>query len=211
MKDRIWTPQEISYLKEHRLELRTDIAEFLKRSRGSVDKKIFELNLVLTQKELRTHKKRNQERLRKIAEERTEYERRKKKNPYPGLSVLSGVFFAALNGRSRRSKGKQKDFLSILKDVANALEVTIEDILGDRQFRNIVTARQIFCYVAKDLHPSKTLKEIAEFLGYAQHSMALHAIDNVKIFLKIKDKKFLSVWYKYLQNTQIYKVNATRN
>ena len=198
-------------LKEHRLELRTDIAAFLKRSRGSVDKKIFELNLVLTQKELHTHKKRNQERLRKLAEERTEYERRKKKNPYPGLSLLSGVFFAALHGRSRRSKGKQKDFKSILNDVANALEIDAADITGERQFRNMVTARQIFCYVAKELHPSKTFKEIAEFLGYAQHNMALHAIDNVKIFLKMKDRKFLSVWYKYLQNTKIYKVNATRN
>lgn len=213
MKHRVWTQKEIDYLKARRLDFRQDIAKALNRTQGAVERKMYDLNLTLSPEETVKRQRLNQERSRQKIQEKKEAEGTKKKNPYAGISLLAGVYFAVLNNRSRRSKGnpRRHDLNKILCDVAEALDVSATDILGERQFREIVFARQIFCYVAKEIHPSKSLQTIAEFVGYKQHSMVIRAIDNIKIFILTKDAKFLSVWYKYLQNTKIYKVHATQN
>lgn len=136
---------------------------------------------------------------------------RVKKNLFPNYSIYSGVYLAlTMNSNKNRMRSKlvakkNVKLWDLLTDICNALGVTIADVMQKNRKRDVVFCRYIFCYVAKELNPSRSHLELAEFVGYEKHTMSIHAHQIVRDGLKSKDSVFLDYWYRYLQNTTIYK------
>lgn len=117
------------------------------------------------------------------------------------------AYYAAIRYKQKR---KRTDFKNttlddILYDVCQALDVDREKVLGERQLRDLVYARYIFIFIAKKLKPGISLRTLAAFVGYKDHSSSIRAMELMKDGVRDNDPVTLEYWFKYNQNTTIYK------
>lgn len=66
----------------------------------------------------------------------------------------------------------------ILNTVASTLAVSVAEIKGDKRTRNIVQARHVAMYLARELTDA-SLPKIGERIGGRDHTTVLHAVDKV--------------------------------
>ena len=76
----------------------------------------------------------------------------------------------------------------ILSEVANAFDVTVEDIKSNHRHANISTARKISIYVLKEVK-DMTYTEIGKVLGKNHSTMTIHYKDVVEMLRKNKEMK----------------------
>ncbi len=76
----------------------------------------------------------------------------------------------------------------ILSEVANAFDVTVEDIKSNHRHANISTARKISIYVLKEVK-DMTYTEIGKVLGKNHSTMTIHYKDVVDMLKKNKEMK----------------------
>ena len=95
------------------------------------------------------------------------------------------------------SNGEPLDFDKIIDIVAFYYNETKEDIRGTKRPRNLVDARHIFCYLAKN-NTAATLKEIGAYIGGKDHSTVIHAIDKITDLLQT-DKPMQRHYNKIIQ------------
>ena len=81
------------------------------------------------------------------------------------------------------------DIDKCLNNIANALEVSVTDILGKNRQRHIVTARTIAIKTIRD-NTLLTLKQIGIIFN-KHHSSLIHLCTQYDVMLKYKDKYFL--------------------
>ena len=92
--------------------------------------------------------------------------------------ILSEVF--------QQTPGKEVSIEDILQVVATLFEVRISDIKGDSRVQDIILARQIAMYLAKELL-TDSLSKMASFFGGKTHSTLLHAWKKISEKLKKDD------------------------
>lgn len=69
-------------------------------------------------------------------------------------------------------------------------KVRKEQVLGKSRKFNVLAVRQIVCYFLNHIR-GYNLNEIASLTGYKDHSTVLHSVRRVKLYLEIKDPKFM--------------------
>lgn len=79
----------------------------------------------------------------------------------------------------------------LLEIVCSICEVDQKEVFGRSRKREVVMARQIFCYFARNYLTMK-LTAIGEFLGGKDHTTIIHGIMKVKEFLSIGDDLVMS-------------------
>ena len=95
------------------------------------------------------------------------------------------------------SNGEPLYFERIMEIVSMYYNEPKEDIRGTKRPRNLVDARHMFCYLAKQ-NTSATLKEIGAYIGGKDHSTVLHAIDKITDLLQ-SDKLMQRDYNKIIQ------------
>lgn len=103
------------------------------------------------------------------------------------LSTL--MFYVDAKNQSDSTKSIER----IAHLVSKLLGVSIEDIKGDSQKREVVTARHHISWICKQYRFKHT--HIGIFLGGRHHSTVIHGRDKVTGFLEV-DKKYKYDFYK---------------
>jgi chromosomal replication initiation ATPase DnaA len=84
----------------------------------------------------------------------------------------------------------------ILLDVCEASGVTIEDLQSGKRFPYIVTARHVYCYIAR--RKKYSMQRIGQLI-HRNHSSVLHAVNKIEDMIEIKDRSTIEL----LQNLGI--------
>ena len=71
--------------------------------------------------------------------------------------------------------------------------VTKDEINGKSRKHKIVTIRQILCFFLNELR-GLSLMDVAELLGYKEHSAVLHSVRQAKQHIETKDSKFEAIY-----------------
>ena len=88
------------------------------------------------------------------------------------------------------------------KDKQVNIKPTVDSLKGKRRFREYVIPRQMFCYAARILFESATLKQIGTFIGGRDHSTVSHAINTLDD-LMWQDGAFKSLMRCYFRSVGI--------
>ena len=80
-------------------------------------------------------------------------------------------------------------FDKLLNCVSKYYNVPKKDIIGVRRHRQKVICRQMFCYIARDNMPDKSLENIGAALGGRDHSTVIHSIQQAADLMQY-DKQF---------------------
>lgn len=81
-----------------------------------------------------------------------------------------------------------KDDAELKTVVSEVFGVSWDKISGPSQCRNIVAARHSYCYLSRRLFPRKPLINVAEDVGYRDHTTVIHAVATVEDHLKTGDE-----------------------
>ena len=196
-----WSNKENEYLKEQYGKISTNqIALNLKRTLTSVEKHAAYLGLKYDKDKLQENLVKQTVLMRKKIEEK----KKGKVDRYKGYNILSIVYFASID-ILRRKRIKKYPLEVVMEDVCEVFDIDIDQLKGPSRKGVLPSARQIYCYVARVMHPNKSWEEIAFSVGYAQHSMALVNFEIVETALRIKDPSFLKEWYHFVEHTNIFK------
>lgn len=195
-----WTPEECEELRRTYIILSSrQLADKFKTNQASVRSVRRRLGLKLPP-EIKL------DRLVNAAYGTMEKRYKKRVNPFPGASIHVITYFGLIKkqeGLKTQIRGKA-DLSEIVRDIADCMNIRVEDIRGDKKMQALVNARQIFCWVTKIVRPEIPHNELACFLGYTSHSSVTTSINKIKGYFKVHDPKFMDVWYSYRANTKIY-------
>lgn len=207
-----WTPERDQFLRDNYLSMSSyKMANKLRGTSGSgVRNRMIRLNLRLSDD---MREKRIIDGLTMGAEAR-----RNKigPHPFPGFSIYTITYFAHLHSLEKvvnvQKKNNKPNFVRVLDDVCAALNVPKERVILKSRKMEYVWARYIFCYVCRKLYrKAATYDKLAAYVGYREHTMALHAINIMKGGIRRNDPGVLPVWYRYLANTQLYKTRHVQH
>lgn len=110
----------------------------------------------------------------------------------------------SVEGMNRLDKfDKSVSLDEIFNDVINSLNVDHNKIKSVIRSRELVLARQIYCYVAS-LTGRYSLSKIATLIGNRHHSTVLVSIRKVKNNISVKDPLFMDSWDQYIENSKIW-------
>ena len=154
------------------------------------------MNSIITPTQMRLHEERKQRlaKVRQIAIQRQIEKRQAEEDRKQALKRLQREHAVSRNAlwivRMKRLAGEREIFamemisakplpyptmMQIVKEVAEKHGVTVLDLMSNRRFKKITTARQEFCYRARYETP-RSLPEIGRFLGGKDHTTILHAV-----------------------------------
>ena len=74
----------------------------------------------------------------------------------------------------------------VLDAVCSCMGIQKEAILGRKRYRELVAARQLYCYVARKMTKENTTS-VAKFIGI-DHSTVSYSTKNVNRLLSVKDE-----------------------
>ena len=80
----------------------------------------------------------------------------------------------ATTALEKPEKAKEPDLNDILQEVSEKYGISVENITGKSRKTEIVAARQMFCYIAKN-KGKWTLKQICKTINVKQHGTVIHA------------------------------------
>lgn len=81
-----------------------------------------------------------------------------------------------------------KDEAGLKAMVSNTFQISWEKISSKSRAREIVAARQSYCYLCRKIFPRKTLVKIAEEVNYNDHTDVIHAVKTVEAHIDTKDQ-----------------------
>lgn len=87
---------------------------------------------------------------------------------------------------------KNKELLEILQKVCDASGIMPHDILSKTRKREIVIARQLFCYITVKYF-NYTLKNVGNFLN-RDHSTVVHSVNAYTDYLQMKYKNETTIY-----------------
>lgn len=125
--------------------------------------------------------------------------------PYKS-SAFALVDISLREKEMRAEKGKSLSLDAILTDVCVSLSEKIEDVQSSKRTAALAKCRKVYCFVSRMKTPC-TFKRIAAMIGGRDHTTAIHHVNEVKGFLKVKDPEFMMVWDLYLENSKLFNRN----
>lgn len=79
-----------------------------------------------------------------------------------------------------------------------AMDISVKELTRRNRERSIVSTRQLYCYLAKDIFGSRySLKEIGLYLAKRDHTTVIHSINTVSDRLDAKDQLLLALFNKW--------------
>lgn len=87
---------------------------------------------------------------------------------------------------------KNKELLEILQKVCDASGIMPHDILSKTRKRDIVIARQLFCYLTMTYY-NYTLVQVGRFLS-RDHSTVIHSVNAYTDYLQMKYKNETAIY-----------------
>jgi len=91
----------------------------------------------------------------------------------------------------------------ILNDVCSVFGQPLKEIKGKCRKRDYVICRLIYSYVAR-MNTSKYCYEIANEVGYKEHSIVIRNTKLIRRYFQIKDGWFLGHWDHYISKSKIW-------
>lgn len=102
-----------------------------------------------------------------------------------------------------RRFGNEITLEQVFDDIVTCFRIDPARLKSESRYRDLVTVRQIYCFVAKSM-TNHTLREIGALIGDRDHTTIISSIRKVKRFIGTKDATFMDFWDKYTKRTNIY-------
>lgn len=98
-------------------------------------------------------------------------------NPY----IIPGIKRTTLTEQQLAELGsiKKMQIAEVFRIVCKYFDVDVEKAKSKSRKRELVEARQVYCYICK-LYTKASLKTIAGYIGGRDHTTAIHSIQEVK-------------------------------
>lgn len=102
---------------------------------------------------------------------------------------------------------KEYKILNLIRlETALVMDMTVEQIRGNKRFRNQVTARSMIVFITRyvtDLSLKQIAKEISSSIT-KDHSTVIHSTNKAFDFIQNKDKNFIVPFEKVLQRIDLF-------
>lgn len=108
-----------------------------------------------------------------------------------------------LEREERERRQRMITFPELLEDVCRVFKIPVKHVMGKRRYTELEVCKKIFCYVAcvKIINNPRL---VGEYLRIDRTSV-IHHRDTVNWFLEKGDPGFLGDWWKFLNNSSLFK------